>query len=99
MLDFTETDGLFGKYEVNREPFWPRISWLIAGSGVWHLVLVAAILLIPPVRDALSVAALFQGAGFVDKPYNKTQIENEGDITEITSDKFHYTDAYFAMHH
>jgi len=97
MLGFTETDGLFGKYEVNREPFWPRISWLIAGSGVWHLVLVACIILIPPVRDALSLAALFQGAGFVDKAYNKTHIENEGDITEITLEKFHYPEGYFAM--
>lgn len=97
MLDFTEKDTLFGKFEVNREPFWPRISWLLAGSGAWHLVLVACIILIPPVRDALSVAALFQGAGFVDKAYNKTQIENEGDITEITLEKFHYPEGYFAM--
>jgi len=97
MLDFTETDGLFGKFEINREPFWPRISWLIAGSAVWHLVLVACVILIPPVRDALSLAALFQGAGFVDKAYNKTKIENEGDITEITLEKFHYPEGYFAM--
>jgi hypothetical protein len=97
MLDFTEKEALFGSFEVNREPFWPRISWLIAGSGAWHLVLVACIILIPPVRDALSVAALFQGAGFVDKAYNKTQIENEGDITEITLEKFHYPEGYFAV--
>jgi hypothetical protein len=97
MLDFTEKDALFGNFEVNREPFWPRISWLIAGSGAWHLVLVACIILIPPVRDALSVAALFQGGGFVDKAYNKTQIENEGDITEITLEKFHYPEGYFAL--
>jgi hypothetical protein len=97
MLDFRETDGLFDKFEVNREPFWPRISWLVAGSGVWHLVLVACVILIPPVRDALSLAALFQGAGFVDKAYKKTQIENEGDITEITLEKFRYPDGYFSM--
>ena len=97
MLDLTETDGLFDNFEVNKEPFWPRISWLIAGSGAWHLVLVACIILIPPVRDALSLAALFQGAGFVDKAYNKTQIANEGDITEITLEKFHYPEGYFAM--
>jgi hypothetical protein len=97
MLDFRETDGLFENFEVNREPFWPRISWLVAGSGVWHLVLLACIVLIPPVRDALSLAALFQGAGFVDKAYRKTQIENEGDITEITLEKFRYPDGYFAM--
>lgn len=97
MLDFTETDGLFDNFEVNREPFWPRIAWLIAGSGAWHAVLVACIILIPPVRDALSVALLFSGTGFVDRAYNKTQIENEGDITEITLEKFRYPDGYFAM--
>ena len=97
MLDFTETDGLFDNFEVNREPFWPRISWLIAGSGVWHLVLLACIILIPPVRDALSLAVLFQGAGFVDKAYNKTQISDEGDITEITLEKFRYPDGYFLI--
>jgi hypothetical protein len=97
MLDFTETDGLFDNFEVNREPFWPRILWLIAGSGAWHAVLVACIILIPPVRDALSIAALFSGTGFVDRAYNKTKIENEGDITEITLEKFHYPEGYFAM--
>lgn len=97
MLDFTETDGLFDNFEVNREPFWPRISWWVAGSGVWHLVLLACIIMIAPVRDALNVAALFQGAGFVDKAYKKTQIEDEGEITEITLQKFRYPDGYFAM--
>ena len=97
MLDFTETDGLFDNFEVNREPFWPRISWLVAGSGVWHLVLVACIVMIAPVREALNIAALFQGAGFVDKAYKKTQIQDEGEITEITLEKFRYPDGYFVM--
>jgi hypothetical protein len=97
MFDFTETDGLFDNFEVNREPFWPRIVWLVAGSGAWHAVLIAFVILVPPVRDALSIAALFSGAGFVDRAYNKTQIENEGDITEITLEKFHYPAGYFAM--
>ena len=96
MLDFRETDGLFDNFEVNREPFWPRISWLVAGSGVWHLVLVACIVMIAPVREALNIAALFQGAGFVDKAYKKTQIQDEGEITEITLEKFRYPDGYFA---
>jgi hypothetical protein len=96
MLDFTETDGLFESFEVNREPFWPRISWLIAGSGAWHLVLLACIILIPPLRNAFNLTMLFSGGGFVDRAYNKTEID-QGDITEITLEKFHYPAGYFAM--
>jgi len=97
MLDFTETDGLFDNFEVNREPFWPRISWLIAGSGAWHLVLLACIILIPPVRNALNIAVMFSGGGFVDRPYNKTEVGDDGEIFEITTEKFHYPEGYFAM--
>ncbi len=96
MLDLTETDGLFERFEVNPEPFWPIISRLLGGSIVLHVVLAAGIFFIPPVRDALAVAVMFRGAGFVDRPYNKTQIENEGDIMEITTAQFRYPDGYFA---
>jgi hypothetical protein len=96
MFDFTDRSGLFENFEVNAQPFWPRIMWLIAGSGVWHVVLVACVILIPPVRDALSIAVMFSGAGFVDRAYNKTKIENEGDIVEITTEKFRYPEGYFA---
>ncbi len=98
MLRFGETTtGLFEKVEVNSEPFWPRISKLLGASVVFHALLVLAILLIPPVRDALSIAMLFSDAGFVDRPYTKTQIADEGEITEITTEKFQYPEGYFAM--
>jgi hypothetical protein len=97
MLDLRETDGLFEHFEVNREPFWPIISRLLGGSIVLHAVLAACIIFIPAVRDALSVAVMFRGAGFVDRPYTKTQIENEGDIVEISMERFRYPDGYFAI--
>jgi hypothetical protein len=96
MFDFTDRSGLFENFEVNPEPFWPRIVRLLGGSVAVHLVLIACAVFIPPVRDALSIAAMFQGAGFVDRAYNKTKIENEGDIVEITTEKFHYPEGYFA---
>ncbi len=97
MLDLTRTSGLFEHFEVNPEPFWPRIMQLLGGSIVLHLVLIACVVFIPPVRDALSIAAMFSGAGFVDRAYNKTKIENEGEIVEITTTKFTYPPGYFAM--
>jgi hypothetical protein len=96
MLQFQDTSGLFENFEVNATPFWPKVSRLIGGSIVLHLILVACVVFIPPVRDALSIAAMFSDAGFVDRAYNKTEIE-AGDITEITTEKFHYPEGYFAM--
>ncbi|HEY6046535.1 MAG TPA: hypothetical protein VIU65_08030, partial [Pyrinomonadaceae bacterium] len=96
MLQFEDTSGIFENFEVNATPFWPRVSRLIGGSIVLHLILVACVVFIPPVRDALSIAAMFSDVGFVDRAYNKTEIE-AGDITEITTEKFHYPEGYFAM--
>lgn len=96
MLQFQDTSGLFENFEVNATPFWPKVSRLIGGSIVLHLILVACVVFIPPVRDALSIAAMFSDVGFVDRAYNKTDIE-AGDITEITTEKFHYPEGYFAM--
>ncbi|MEK6334285.1 MAG: hypothetical protein AABM67_04995 [Acidobacteriota bacterium] len=97
MLELSKTSGLFEKFEVNPEPFWPRIMRLLGGSVVLHLALVACVVFIPPVRDALSIAAMFSGVGFVDRAYTKTKIENEGDIVELTTEKFRYPEGYFAM--
>ena len=96
-FDFADTGGLFDHFEVNREPFWPRIVWLVAGSGAWHLVLIALIVLIPPVRDAFAITALFSGAGFVDRPYTRTEIGDDVDIIDFSTEKFHYPEGYFLM--
>jgi hypothetical protein len=98
MFRFGETTtGIFEDFEVNGEPFWPKISKLLGGSIVFHALLILAIAFIPPVRDALSLALIFSGGSIVDRPYTKTQIENEGEITEITTEKFQYPEGYFAM--
>jgi hypothetical protein len=97
MLNFADTGGLFDHFEVNREPFWPRIVWLIAGSGAWHLVILALIVMIPPVRNALSIAAIFSGADFVDRPYSRTVIGDNVDFLDYSGEKFHYPEGYWAM--
>lgn len=96
-LDFADTGGLFDHYEVNREPFWPQLSWLLGGSAVWHIVLIVMIVMIPPLRDAFHITALFSGAGFVDRPYNRTEIGDDVNIIDFTTEKFRYPDGYFAM--
>ncbi len=97
MLNFADTGGLFDHFEVNREPFWPRIVWLVAGSGAWHLVILALIIMIPPVRDAFSITAMFRDAGFVDRPYSRTEIGDDVDMLDYSTEKFHYPEGYFAM--
>ncbi len=97
MLNFTDTGGLFDNFEVNREPIWPKMKWLLAQSVAWHLLLVACVLLIPPVRNALSIAMILSGGRFVDKAYAKTEIGDEIDFTELTAEKFRYPEGYFAM--
>ena len=96
-LDFADTGGLFDHFEVNREPFWPQLSWLLGGSAVWHIVLIVMIVMIPPLREAFHLTALFSGAGFVDRPYKHTEIGDDVDIIDFTTEKFRYPDGYFAM--
>jgi hypothetical protein len=95
-FDFADTGGLFDHFEVNREPFWPQLSWLLGGSAVWHIVLIVMIVMIPPLREAFHITALVSGADFVDRPYNRTEI-GDADIIDFTTEKFRYPDGYFAM--
>jgi hypothetical protein len=96
MFNLAESHGIFENFEVNAEPFWPRISRWMGGSVLLHIILAMCVVFIPPVRDALSIALVLSGGRFVDKPYTKTQIENQGDIVELTTEKFHYPEGYFA---
>lgn len=97
MLEFSNTAGLFESFEVNREPFWPRVRWLLVGSIVWHLVAMFVIVMVPQVRNTLAIATIFSDSSFVDRPYDKTEIENLGEITEITTEQFRYPDGYFQV--
>jgi hypothetical protein len=87
---------LFAKFEVNQELKWPVISKLLAGSLAAHLVAIACVLFIPGVRDAFNLASLITNTKFVDKPYDRTEIGDDVTLVELTSDKFHYPEGYFA---
>src|SRR5882724_5836834 len=88
---------LFTNFEVNREPRWPIILWLVEASFAAHLLVLICVLYIPGVRDAFNIAALIGETSFVDKPYEKTEIGDEVQLVELTSNKFRYPDGYWAL--
>ena len=88
---------LFGNFEVNKDPRWDLILKLIGGSLVFHLALLACVVYIPGVRDAFNLAIFFTDVGFVDKPYERTEIGDEVRMIELSRPKFRYPDGYFAM--
>ena len=87
---------LFTNFEVNREPRWPIILWLVEGSFAVHLLVLICVLYIPGVRDAFNIATLIGETSFVDKPYEKTEISDEVQLVELSSNKFRYPDGYWA---
>jgi hypothetical protein len=88
---------LFANFEVNREPRWPTLSKLLAGSLAAHALALACVLFIPGVRDAFNLAALIADTKFVDRPYEKTEIGDDVQLVELTNNKFHYPAGYFAL--
>ena len=88
---------LFTDFEVNKDPRWPVVLKLLGGSLAAHFLLVTCILYIPGVRDAFNIATLIADTSFVDKPYDKTQIGDDVQLVQLSSNKFRYPDGYFAF--
>lgn len=88
---------LFANFEVNKEPRWPLISKMLAASLAVHLLAVACVMYIPGVRDALNLASLIADTSFVDRPYDRTEISDDVQFVELSSNKFHYPEGYFAI--
>lgn len=88
---------LFANFEVNKEVRWPVISKLLGGSLAAHLLLLSCVLYIPGLRDAFNLASLIADTRFVDKAYERTQIGDDVELVQLSSDKFHYPEGYFAL--
>jgi hypothetical protein len=89
---------LFANFEVNNELRWPIILRLLGGSLAAHLLVVACLMYVPAFRDAFNLASLLADTNFVDKPYARTEIGGDDvQIVELTGEKFHYPEGYFAM--
>jgi hypothetical protein len=87
---------LFAKFEVNREARWPVILKLLAGSLALHVLASLVLVYVPGVRAAFNIASLVAGAKYVDKDYKRTEIVDEVQLVELTREKFHYPEGYFA---
>src|ERR1043166_7710843 len=88
---------LFANFEVNKAPRWPILMRLTGGSILLHLGLLWVVVYVPAFRDALNVAALIANTRFVDKAYNRTEIGNDVTLLEMSTEKFHYPEGYFAL--
>lgn len=88
---------LFKDFEVNRDPRWQVVLRLLGGSVAVHLLLIICVLYIPGVRDAFNIATLIADTSFVDKPYAKTEIGDDVQLVQLSSNKFRYPDGYFAL--
>ena len=88
---------LFEKFEVNRDSRWAILAKLIGASLVLHLALVWAMIYVPAVRETLNIAALIASTRFVDKDYAATQIGDNVQLVQLTNEKFHYPEGYFAL--
>jgi hypothetical protein len=87
---------LFENFEVNREPRWPILSRLAAGSLVLHAALVLSAVYVPGVRSALNIAYLFSDAKYVDEDYNRTAVGERAQMLNLAHEKFQYPEGYFA---
>ncbi|MEP6740930.1 MAG: hypothetical protein ABJB61_00420 [bacterium] len=88
---------LFANFEVGKELRWPTILRLFGGSLAAHLLALACLMYVPAFRDALNLASLIADTSFVDTPYARTDIGDDVRIVELTSEKFHYPEGYFAL--
>jgi len=88
---------LFANFEINREPKWPILLRLTAGSLLLHLGLLLTAVYVPAFRDALNVAALIASTKIVDKAYDQTTIADDVTFIDPASGKFRYPEGYFAL--
>lgn len=88
---------LFENFEVNRDSRWAIFARLIGASLVVHLALLWVVVYVPAFRDALNIVALVASTKFVERDYVATQIGDDVQLVQLTGEKFHYPEGYFAL--
>src|SRR5258705_1046471 len=88
---------LFANVEVNGDQRWPMLLRLVAASLVLHLMFLVSVVYVPALRDAFNIASMIAGMNIVDKPYATTEIGDEVQLVQLSTEKFHYPEGYFAL--
>ena len=88
---------LFTNFEVNRDSRSAAILRLLGGSTAFHLLAIVCLFYVPGIRDAFNLASLIADTRFVDKPYEQTEIGDDVQFVELSSNKFRYPDGYWAL--
>jgi hypothetical protein len=87
---------LFTNFEINATPRWRRLLRLTGLSLVFHGAVVASLVFVPALRDALNIARLVSGAEYVDEDYDRTIIGDRAELIDLSADgKLHYPPGYF----
>jgi hypothetical protein len=87
---------LFTNFEINATPRWRRFLRLTGLSLVFHAALIACLVFVPALRDALNIARLVSGAEYVDEDYERTIIGDRAELIDLSADgKLHYPAGYF----
>ncbi|MEP6922854.1 MAG: hypothetical protein ABI954_00185 [Pyrinomonadaceae bacterium] len=93
---------LFANYEIDNSHWKKFVFKLLGASLIFHIIIFLFLIYVPAVRDAFYIALLFSDAptGWVNKDYNKTQIE-EGETASIINlppaDQLQYPTGYFNL--
>ena len=88
---------IFANIEVNRDPRWRVLLGLVMASLVLHMIGLVSVVYVPALRDAFNIASLIAQTSIVDKPYTRTEIGDEVNLVQLSTEKFHYPDGYFSL--
>ena len=73
----------------------PPLLRLLGGSVVAHVIMIAALIYVPALRDAFMVANALAGFGFVSEDYEKTRVEYErATVINLAAQQLYYPAGY-----
>jgi hypothetical protein len=87
---------LFARHEINTAPRWPRLSKILVGSLVLHLLAGVAFNYIPLARGIFRILGQASDTEFVDEDYQRTIVQDQVTMLTLKNGKFQYPEGFFA---